>query len=112
MINDVIADAKDRMDKALEALRHELMSIRTGRAKSSTGRTLEYRLLWNTDLAAAACHNLDSRGPTDFDPALQSRRSAAIEKAIAKSDLGADPLQRRRVDPPAPSQLSAKNSRR
>ena len=32
MINEVIADAKDRMDKAIEALRHDLMTIRTGRA--------------------------------------------------------------------------------
>jgi hypothetical protein len=32
MINEVIADAKDRMDKAIESLRHDLMTIRTGRA--------------------------------------------------------------------------------
>jgi ribosome recycling factor len=32
MINEVMADAKDRMDKAIEALRHDLMTIRTGRA--------------------------------------------------------------------------------
>ena len=32
MIDDVLADAKDRMGKAVEALRKELATIRTGRA--------------------------------------------------------------------------------
>lgn len=32
MINDVIADAKSRFHKAIEATRHEFSSIRTGRA--------------------------------------------------------------------------------
>nr|NIS39443.1 ribosome-recycling factor [Desulfuromonadales bacterium] len=32
MIDDVLADAKNRMGKAVEALRKELATIRTGRA--------------------------------------------------------------------------------
>ncbi|HMN31654.1 MAG TPA: ribosome recycling factor, partial [Caldilineaceae bacterium] len=32
MINEVIADAKERMDKTIESLRAELRTLRTGRA--------------------------------------------------------------------------------
>jgi len=32
MINDVIADARARMQKAIEATKHEFASLRTGRA--------------------------------------------------------------------------------
>ena len=32
MINDILANATDRMEKAIEALQHDLMAIRTGRA--------------------------------------------------------------------------------
>ena len=32
MINEVLADIQERMDKTIEALRHDLLSIRTGRA--------------------------------------------------------------------------------
>ena len=32
MIDDVMLEAEDKMDKALEAAKHELAAIRTGRA--------------------------------------------------------------------------------
>ena len=35
MIDDILLEAEDKMDKAVEAARHEFTNIRTGRATSS-----------------------------------------------------------------------------
>jgi ribosome recycling factor len=91
MINDVIADAKDRMDKALEALRHELMSIRTGRANPALVEHLSIDYYGTpTSLQQLATISIPEAQQILIRPYNRSDL-AAIEKAIAKSDLGLTP---------------------
>ena len=91
MINDVIADAKDRMDKALEALRHELMSIRTGRANPALVEHLSIDYYGTpTSLQQLATISIPEAQQILIRP-YNRGDLAAIEKAIAKSDLGLTP---------------------
>lgn len=91
MINDVILDAETRMQKSLEALKHELSKIRTGRAHPSL---LEHVMVeyYGTDTALNHTANIsvaDSRTltVTPFDKSTVG----LIEKAIRNSDLGLNP---------------------
>jgi len=91
MINDVIADAKDRMDKALEALRHELMSIRTSRANPALVEHLSIDYYGTpTSLQQLATISIPDAQQILIRP-YNRGDLAAIEKAIAKSDLGLTP---------------------
>lgn len=91
MINEVIADAKDRMDKAIEALRHDLMTIRTGRA---TPALVEHLLIdyygTPTPLQQLATITIPEAQQILIRPYSRGDIQA-IEKAIAKSDLGLTP---------------------
>jgi len=91
MIEDVLEDSQDRMKKAVEALRRELASIRTGRARPSLvdhvkvdyyGSTLP---LNQVATVAAPEARLLTIQPWD------RQALSAIEKAIQKSDLGLTP---------------------
>ncbi|MEX0950963.1 MAG: ribosome recycling factor [Gammaproteobacteria bacterium] len=91
MINDVVLDAETRMQKSLEALKHELSKIRTGRAHPSL---LEHVMVeyYGTDTALNHTANIsvaDSRTltVTPFDKSTVG----LIEKAIRNSDLGLNP---------------------
>lgn len=91
MIDDVIKDAGDRMDKSLESLKHELAKIRTGRAHPSLLEhvTISY---YGADTAlnhAASINVTDARtlSVTPFDKSMVGE----IEKAIRDSDLGLNP---------------------
>ncbi len=63
MIDEVIADAVERMDKAHESLRTDLRSVRTGRASPAILRTCYGRLLWHAHTAATGgnCERTRSR---------------------------------------------------
>jgi len=91
MINEVIADAKDRMDKAIEALRHDLMTIRTGRA---TPALVEHLMIdyygTPTPLQQLATISIPEAQQILIRPYARGDIQA-IEKAIAKSDLGLTP---------------------
>lgn len=91
MINEVIADAKDRMDKAIEALRHDLMTIRTGRA---TPALVEHLMIdyygTPTPLQQLATITIPEAQQILIRPYSRGDIQA-IEKAIAKSDLGLTP---------------------
>lgn len=91
MINEVIADAKDRMDKAIEALRHDLMTIRTGRA---TPALVEHLMIdyygTPTPLQQLATISIPEAQQILIRPYTRGDIQA-IEKAIAKSDLGLTP---------------------
>ena len=54
MIKEVMADAHERMEKTIDALRHDLMSIRTGRASPALVEHLSDRILWHADATHAA----------------------------------------------------------
>lgn len=92
MVNDIIKDAKLRMDKCLEALKHELSRVRTGRAHTNL---LDHVMVkyYGTDTPLARTANvnvLDARtlAVTPWDKNMVSE----IDKAIRGSDLGLNPV--------------------
>ena len=91
VINDVIKDAKERMNKSVEALRTQMSKVRTGRAHPSLldGIRVNYYGA-ETPLNQLANINIeDSRtlAITVFDKST----TGAVEKAILTSDLGLNP---------------------
>lgn len=91
MINDILANASERMEKAIEALQHDLMAIRTGRASPA----LVERLMVDyfnvpTPLQQLASISVPEAQTLLIRPFSRSDISA-IERAIAKSDIGLTP---------------------
>ena len=91
MINEVLADVKDRMNKAIEVLHHDLMTIRTGRASPALGERLmiDYYGM-PTPLMQLSVISIPEAQQILIRPYTPSDISAN-EKAIAKSDLGLTP---------------------
>lgn len=91
MINDILANASDRMEKTIEALRTDLMSIRTGRASPA----LVERLMVDYYNVPTPLQQLASVSVPEAQTLLIRPYSpsdiGAIEKAIAKSDIGLTP---------------------
>ena len=91
MINEVMADAIERMEKALESLRADLRSIRTGRASPALLERL------HVDYYGMPTPLLQVANVTVPEPQILMIRPyspsdlSAIEKAITKSDLGLTP---------------------
>jgi ribosome recycling factor len=90
-MEEVNKQTKEKMEKALEALRHDYGSIRTGRASLAILEPIRveaYGSMMKLDQVASLAIP-DSRLITiqPWDPQLIS----AIEKAIIKSDLGINP---------------------
>jgi len=91
MINEIRNDAKERMKKSVEVLKHEFAKIRTGRAHTSLldHITVSY---YGSDVPLSQVANVgieDSRTLTVTPwekPMVQ-----AVEKAIMSSDLGLNP---------------------
>ena len=91
MVNEFLADARERMKKSVEATRNELASVRTGRASPH----LLDRLTVEAYGAEAPLKQLSQVAATDarmltltpFDKSTIS----AIEKAVMESDLGLTP---------------------
>lgn len=91
MLADIKQDARTRMGKSLESLRHELAKIRTGRAHPSLLEHV-YVNYYGTDVPISQAANVsadDARtlAVTPWDKSMVQ----AIEKAILASDLGLNP---------------------
>jgi ribosome recycling factor len=91
MIQDLLADARDRMGKSIEATRHEFATVRTGRASPHLldrvqvdyyGASTPLKQLANV---AATDARLLTITPYDKSAIKQ------IEKSIMESDLGLTP---------------------
>src|SRR5262245_59548508 len=91
MIEDVMSDAEVRMEKAIEALRRDLGSIRTGRASPSLVERL------SVDYYGTATPLNQLAGISVPEPRMlviqpwDRGSMGAIEKAILKSELGLNP---------------------
>jgi ribosome recycling factor len=91
MVQEHISDAKTRMHKAVEALKHELQTVRTGRA--STGLVEHIKVEYYgtptpmQQLATISTPDAKLIVITPYDKTALG----AIEKAIQKSDLGLTP---------------------
>ena len=91
MIDEIIQDAKVRMGKSVEALKHEMAKIRTGRAHPSLldHITVEY---YGSEVPLNQVANVtveDAR--TLVVTPWEKQMVPVIEKAIMSSDLGLNP---------------------
>lgn len=92
MLNDIKNDADSRMGKSVEALKHELAKIRTGRAHPSLLEHVQVSFYGSmvpiSQAASVAAADSRTLTVTPFDKSMVS----AIEKAIMTSDLGLNPM--------------------
>ena len=91
MASDVFADVEHRMQGAIEALKRDLQTLRTGRATPALVERLlvEYYGAPQPLQNIAAIHATDARTLT-IQP-WDRKAIADIEKAFLKSDLGLNP---------------------
>jgi ribosome recycling factor len=91
MIQDVMDDAEVRMGKAIDALRRDLATIRTGRASPSLVERLPVEYYGSsTPLNQLAGISVPEPRMLVIQP-WDRGSMAAIEKAIRKSELGLNP---------------------
>jgi ribosome recycling factor len=91
MIDDALLDATDRMEKALEALRRDLATVRTGRASPALVEHLKVDYYGAaTPLNQLATISTPDARLITIQP-WDRGSIGAIEKAILKSDIGLNP---------------------
>ncbi|HLB26975.1 MAG TPA: ribosome recycling factor [Dehalococcoidia bacterium] len=91
MIDDALLDATDRMEKALEALRRDLATVRTGRASPGLVEHLKVEYYGTpTPLNQLATISTPDARLITIQP-WDRGSIGAIEKAILKSDIGLNP---------------------
>lgn len=91
MIDDIKKDAAERMNKSVEALRHELAKIRTGRAHPSL---LDHVMLnyYGSEVPIKQVANVNVEDARTLTVTPWERNMVqAVEKAIMASDLGLNP---------------------
>lgn len=91
MLNEIKNDTKARMAKSVEAFRHDLVKIRTGRATTSIVDHIQVNYYGSqvplTQVASVAVTDARSLTITPWEKPMVS----AVEKAILGSDLGLTP---------------------
>jgi ribosome recycling factor len=91
MIAEIKSDARSRMSKSLEALRHELAKIRTGRAHPSLLEHVHVDYYGSeVPIGQAATVNIEDARTLSVTP-WDKNMVQVIEKAILTSDLGLNP---------------------
>ena len=91
MIDDALLDADDRMEKAEDALRRDLSTVRTGRANSALVEHLQVDYYGTpTPLNQLANINTPEARLIVIQP-WDRGSIGAVEKAILKSDIGLNP---------------------
>jgi len=90
-VDDILLDAEERMEKAVDVLRHALTGIRTGRANPGLVDSLKVEVYGSlTPIKALASVGAPEPGQIvvrPYDPGTIKE----IEKAIHASDLGLNP---------------------
>ncbi len=91
MLNDIKKDAQTRMTKSIEALRHDLTKVRTGRASTALVDHLKVNYYGSdmplTQVASVAVTDARSLTITPWEKQMVG----PVEKAILASDLGLTP---------------------
>lgn len=91
MLNEIKKDAQTRMAKSVEAFRHDLTKVRTGRASTALVDHLKVNYYGSemplTQVASVAVTDSRSLTITPWEKQMVS----AVEKAILASDLGLTP---------------------
>ena len=91
MLNEIKKDAQTRMAKSVDALRHDLVKVRTGRASSGLVDSIKVNY-YGSDMPLSQVASVavsDARTLT-ITP-WEKQMVAAVEKAILASDLGLTP---------------------
>jgi len=92
VINDILADAKERMNKSVESLQGQLAKVRTGRAHPSLLDSIMVPYYGTptplNQLANITVQDSRTLALTIFDKSS----TGAVEKAIMGSDLGLNPV--------------------
>jgi ribosome recycling factor len=91
MIDEILKDAENRMQKSVESLKSELAKVRTGRAHPSLLEhiTVDYYGS-ETPLSQVASIGVEDARTLTVTP-WEKPMVQAVEKAIMKSDLGLNP---------------------
>ncbi|HET7610388.1 MAG TPA: ribosome recycling factor [Rhodanobacteraceae bacterium] len=91
MLDDIKRDTQTRMGKSVEALRHELSHLRTGRASTALVEGIKVSYYGSdvpiNQVATVAVSDARSLTITPYEKQMV----AAVEKAIMGSDLGVTP---------------------
>jgi ribosome recycling factor len=91
MIDDIKKDASERMGKSVEALRHELAKIRTGRAHPSLLDHIKVSYYGSdvpvNQVANVAVEDARTLTVTPWERSMVT----VVEKALIQSDLGINP---------------------
>ena len=91
MLDDIKRDSQTRMGKSVEALRHELSRLRTGRASTALVENIRVNYYGSdvpiNQVAAVAVSDARSLTITPYEKQMVG----AVEKAIMASDLGITP---------------------
>ncbi|HYM87356.1 MAG TPA: ribosome recycling factor, partial [Pseudoxanthomonas sp.] len=91
MLNEIKKDAQTRMAKSIEALRHDLTKLRTGRATTALVDHLKVNYYGSemplTQVASVTVTDARSLTISPWEKQMVS----AVEKAILASDLGLTP---------------------
>lgn len=91
MLDDIKKDTKTRMHKSVEALRHDLTKVRTGRASTAIVEHLKVNYYGSdmplSQVASIAVSDARTLTITPWEKPMV----AAVEKAIMASDLGLTP---------------------
>ena len=91
MIDDILLEAEEKMDKAVEVAREDLSGIRTGRANAGMFSKIEVEYYGAaTPLQQLASFNIPEARTVLLSPYDKSSMQA-IEKALRESDLGVNP---------------------
>ena len=91
MLNDIKKDAQTRMAKSIEAFRHDLVKVRTGRASTSMVDHIKVNY-YGSDMPLSQVATVavtDARSLT-ITP-WEKQMVGAVEKALLNSDLGLTP---------------------
>jgi ribosome recycling factor len=91
MLNEIKSDAKTRMGKSVDALRHDLTKLRTGRASTALVDHLKVNYYGaEMPLSQVATISVADARTLSISP-WEKGMVSAVEKAILSSDLGLNP---------------------
>ncbi|MCV2403812.1 ribosome recycling factor [Marinomonas sp. C2222] len=92
MINEILKDAEERMNKAVSSVENSFKKIRTGRAHPSILDSVKVNYYGSdTPLSQVANITVEDARTLGVSP-WESNLVPEIEKAIMKSDLGLNPV--------------------
>ena len=91
MINELFIDVKEKMNKAIEHYRHELATIRTGRASTSILDTVKVNYYGTPTPLNNIAHMTVPEGQLIVIQPFDPKSLEVIEKAIISSEIGLMP---------------------